>query len=433
MHADAGRGVASGGAHAPRRAARRAIRLEGRAALDALRHQRSGGAEPVPSLASRGARGAGDGRPPSTSTCGQCCPGTPSSRSSDGCSTKRPRGPAPRSSRCWRRGCRRRWPAPGWPSPVSTARSTMAHLTREDRRRLAHALLDTPLDVEDSRGYAYAEVTAGGVPLDEIDTAHDGVAPAAGPLSGGGDSRRGRPARRLQLPVGVVVGLGGRTGDRAARSRRSGMIARRPRIRRAGGVAGDASRAAAAAGRALDVACGRGRNAVWLARQGFATTAIDRDAAAVAALRRARAARTAAALARWPWTSKATPSRSARRRLRRDRRDALPAPAAVSAAPRGAAPGGDAGLRDLHCARKRRAAGRPIPTFLLEPGELRRLVAPLEILDAREGDFEGRMVAGVVAEAGLKTRNRAPWRSEDPQRRRPASSAARGPWPRHPP
>jgi len=49
--------------------------------------------------------------------------------------------------------------------------ATMAHVTREDRRRLAHAVLATPLEVEDSRGYSYAEVTAGGVPLDEIDTA----------------------------------------------------------------------------------------------------------------------------------------------------------------------------------------------------------------------------------------------------------------------
>jgi predicted Rossmann fold flavoprotein len=44
-------------------------------------------------------------------------------------------------------------------------------LARIDRRRLAHAVLATPLEVEDSRGYGYAEVTAGGVPLDEIDTA----------------------------------------------------------------------------------------------------------------------------------------------------------------------------------------------------------------------------------------------------------------------
>jgi predicted Rossmann fold flavoprotein len=45
----------------------------------------------------------------------------------------------------------------------------MAHLAREDRRRLVGALLAWPLPVRDSRGYPYAEVTAGGVPLDEID------------------------------------------------------------------------------------------------------------------------------------------------------------------------------------------------------------------------------------------------------------------------
>ena len=44
------------------------------------------------------------------------------------------------------------------------------------------------------------------------------------------------------------------------------------------------------------------------------------------------------------------------------------------------------------------ARGRPTnPAFLLEPGELPRLVAPLEVLAAREGDFEGRMVSSVVA------------------------------------
>ena len=46
---------------------------------------------------------------------------------------------------------------------------TLARLTREDRRRLIHALLEWPLAVVDSRGYNYAEATAGGVPLDEID------------------------------------------------------------------------------------------------------------------------------------------------------------------------------------------------------------------------------------------------------------------------
>ena len=49
--------------------------------------------------------------------------------------------------------------------------ATLAHLAREERRRLTHALLDSVLPVRDSRGYNYAEVTAGGVPLDEVDPA----------------------------------------------------------------------------------------------------------------------------------------------------------------------------------------------------------------------------------------------------------------------
>lgn len=47
-------------------------------------------------------------------------------------------------------------------------RVPMAHLRREDRRRLLHALLAWPLPVRDSRGFGVAEVTAGGVPLDEV-------------------------------------------------------------------------------------------------------------------------------------------------------------------------------------------------------------------------------------------------------------------------
>lgn len=44
----------------------------------------------------------------------------------------------------------------------------MGQLARDARRKLANALVDWPLPVCDSRGYEYAEVTAGGVPLDEI-------------------------------------------------------------------------------------------------------------------------------------------------------------------------------------------------------------------------------------------------------------------------
>jgi predicted Rossmann fold flavoprotein len=48
---------------------------------------------------------------------------------------------------------------------------TMAHLDRDARRALLRTLLEQPLQVRDSRGYSYAEVTAGGVPLEEIDSA----------------------------------------------------------------------------------------------------------------------------------------------------------------------------------------------------------------------------------------------------------------------
>ena len=49
--------------------------------------------------------------------------------------------------------------------------AALAHLSRDDRRRLSHALVEWPLEVTGSRGYNYAEVTAGGVALDEIDPA----------------------------------------------------------------------------------------------------------------------------------------------------------------------------------------------------------------------------------------------------------------------
>ena len=47
--------------------------------------------------------------------------------------------------------------------------TVLAHFTRDQRRRLVQALVAWPLPVVGSRGYNYAEVTAGGVALDEID------------------------------------------------------------------------------------------------------------------------------------------------------------------------------------------------------------------------------------------------------------------------
>jgi len=47
--------------------------------------------------------------------------------------------------------------------------TTLAHLSRDNRRRLSHALVSFPLPITGDRGYTYAEATAGGVSLDEID------------------------------------------------------------------------------------------------------------------------------------------------------------------------------------------------------------------------------------------------------------------------
>ena len=44
--------------------------------------------------------------------------------------------------------------------------------------------------------------------------------------------------------------------------------------------------------------------------------------------------------------------------------------------------------------------GRAGSHFLLKPGELLELVRPLEVLASREGDYEGRMVASVIARRG---------------------------------
>ncbi len=48
-------------------------------------------------------------------------------------------------------------------------RRPVAQTPRDDRRRVVHALCGWPLAVTGTRGYKFAEVTAGGVPLSEID------------------------------------------------------------------------------------------------------------------------------------------------------------------------------------------------------------------------------------------------------------------------
>ena len=147
-------------------------------------------------------------------------------------------------------------------------------------------------------------------------------------------------------------------------------------------------------GRALDVACGRGRNSLWLARQGFDTTAIDRDAPTVAALEdRARRERL-------PLRALAMDLEARGATLGDAAYDVIVVvhylhrplfPALVSAL----RPGGVLVYETFTIAQA--ARGRPTnPAFLLAPGELPRLIAPLEIRAAREGDYDGRMVSSVV-------------------------------------
>jgi len=148
-------------------------------------------------------------------------------------------------------------------------------------------------------------------------------------------------------------------------------------------------------GRALDVASGRGRNAVWLARQGLETTAIDRDADTTAALA-ARARREGL-----PLVALAVDLETGVASLGDEVYDVIVVvhylhrplfPALLAAL----LPGGVLVYETFTVAQA--ARGRPTnPAFLLEPGELLRLVAPLEIRAAREGDYEGRMVSSVVA------------------------------------
>ena len=46
---------------------------------------------------------------------------------------------------------------------------SLATLTKDDRRRIVRALVETPLPIVRDRGFDYAEVTAGGVPFSEVD------------------------------------------------------------------------------------------------------------------------------------------------------------------------------------------------------------------------------------------------------------------------
>jgi rhodanese-related sulfurtransferase len=148
-------------------------------------------------------------------------------------------------------------------------------------------------------------------------------------------------------------------------------------------------------GRALDVACGRGRHALLLAAAGIGVHALDRDAARIASL-----AAIADRLA-LPIAAEVVDLEEETADMGRDVYDLVLVvhylhrplfPALV----RALAPDGLLVYETFTTAQAQR--GKPSnPAFLLAPGELPALVAPLQVLRQREGEFEGRMVAGIVA------------------------------------
>lgn len=154
-------------------------------------------------------------------------------------------------------------------------------------------------------------------------------------------------------------------------------------------------------GRALDVACGRGRHALLLAGAGLEVTAVDRDAGALAALdERARRLGLAVRTAERDLETGEAP-------FGEDRYDLI---VVVSYLHRPLFPHLIAALNPggllLYETFTRRQAesGHPrSPEYLLEEGELRRLIRPLEVLREREGQFEGRWVAAVAARRPVAT------------------------------
>lgn len=148
-------------------------------------------------------------------------------------------------------------------------------------------------------------------------------------------------------------------------------------------------------GKVLDVACGQGRHALWLARAGFDVHAIDRDPAKIEFLQET-AERLHLSLSCEVVDLETDPLPS------------LPGPCdavlvfnylhrPLMPALRGAlAPGGRL-FYETFTVRQAERGHPKNPDFLLAAGELSRLMAPLKVLRSREGEFDGRFVASVVA------------------------------------
>ena len=145
-------------------------------------------------------------------------------------------------------------------------------------------------------------------------------------------------------------------------------------------------------GRALDLACGAGRNSLFLARHGFEVTGLDISSEG---LKRAAASAAREGLdVTW---------------MRHDLDEGLPVsgpfdvvclfryvnPALIRQLPRLLATGGILMVEE-HLATDQPVAGPSNPAFCVQPGELRRLLPGLDVLHQEEGiiaDPDGRPAA----------------------------------------
>jgi rhodanese-related sulfurtransferase len=150
-------------------------------------------------------------------------------------------------------------------------------------------------------------------------------------------------------------------------------------------------------GKVLDVACGRGRHALLLASAGFAVRAIDEDPQKIDRLREL-AKRLALNVDAQVIDLETDPVPD----LGSQEFDAIvvfnylhrPLMPALREA---AKPGGRIFYETFTTRQAERGHPRN-PAFLLRDGELAELMAPFAILRSREGEFDGKFIASIVAE-----------------------------------
>ena len=150
-------------------------------------------------------------------------------------------------------------------------------------------------------------------------------------------------------------------------------------------------------GRVLDVACGKGRHAVWMAGRGFDVHAIDRNPDAIDALTKmARRSQLEIRASVIDLETDPPPD------LGESEYDVvlgfnyLHRPL-MPVLRRALKPGGRVFYETFTIRQADRGHPRN-PAFLLRDGELAQLLAPLAVLRSREGDFDGRHIASIVAE-----------------------------------